>query len=83
MCICAQHEIVHAGGMGDLQKGERYVIYDQFGGEADNIVIGIVTWTTVTRQKSCTTQNNSISSPSFREWLQYIYDNIHIVYIHL
>jgi hypothetical protein len=29
----------------DLQKGERYVIYDQFMGEADNIVVDIVTWT--------------------------------------
>ena len=23
MCICARHEIVRAGGVGDLQKGER------------------------------------------------------------
>ena len=38
---------------------------------------------TVTRQKSCTTQNNSISSPSSREWIPYIYDNIHIFNIHL
>ena len=26
MCVCARHEIVHAGGVGDLQKGERLVI---------------------------------------------------------
>ena len=38
---------------------------------------------TVARQKSCTTQNNSISPPSSREQLPYIYGNIHIFYIHL
>ena len=38
---------------------------------------------TVSRQKSCTTQNNSISPLSSWEWLPYIYGNIHIFYIHL
>ena len=26
MCVCARHEIVRAGGVGDLQKGERHII---------------------------------------------------------
>lgn len=46
MCVCAQHEIVHAGGVGDLQKGERYVGYHQFFPEADIVVIDTVTWIT-------------------------------------
>ena len=28
MCLCARHEIIHPGGVGDLQKGERYVPLD-------------------------------------------------------
>ena len=26
MCICARHEFVQVNGVGDLQKGERYVL---------------------------------------------------------
>ena len=45
MCVCARHEIVRAGGVGDLQKGERYVVYYQSIAEADNMALGIAIWT--------------------------------------
>ena len=45
MCVCARHEIVRAGGVGDLQKGERYVVYNHSIAEADNMALGIAIWT--------------------------------------
>ena len=45
MCVCARHEIVRAGGVGDLQKGERYMVYYQSIAEADNMALGIAIWT--------------------------------------
>lgn len=27
MCVCARHEMVRPNGVGDLQKGEKYVVY--------------------------------------------------------
>ena len=45
MCVCAQHEIVCTGGVGDLQKGERYMVYYHSIAEADNMALGIAIWT--------------------------------------
>ena len=45
MCVCAQHEIVRTGSVGDLQKGEQYMVYYQSIAEADNMALGIAIWT--------------------------------------
>ena len=44
MCVCARHEIVCAGSVGDLQKGKWYVGHYQFTPESDIVVIDIVIW---------------------------------------
>ena len=45
LCLCARHEFVQPCGVGDLQKGERYV-YLEVPGTHAHVLLVIVIWTT-------------------------------------
>lgn len=46
MVLCARHEVVQAGGVGDLQKGERYVILSRINHRNLLVTTDIATWIT-------------------------------------
>jgi len=46
MVLCACHEVVQAGGVGDLQKGERYVILSRINHRNLLVTTDIATWIT-------------------------------------
>lgn len=46
MALCARHEVVRAGGVGDLQKGERYGILSHINYRNLHVTADIATWIT-------------------------------------